>query len=54
MNDQGSWAEHSDGPGVTTLLTSETPILKPVIKRDANLGKLLRIGRHRTRTAKKR
>lgn len=51
---------HSDsvlaghGPGVTTLLTAEKPILKPVIKRDANLGKLLGIGRHRGKTAKKR
>jgi hypothetical protein len=46
---------HSDsvlaghGPGVTTLLTAEKPVLKPVIRRDANLGKLLGIGRHRAK-----
>jgi len=50
---------HSDsvlaghGPGVTTLLTADRPVLKPVIQRNANLGKLLGIGRHR-KTGRKR
>jgi hypothetical protein len=42
---------HSDckyaghGPGVTTMLTCATPVLKPSISRDANIGKILKIGR---------
>lgn len=35
------------GPGVSTLLTSSTPIIEPVISPDANLGKILKIGRFR-------
>jgi uncharacterized protein DUF4438 len=44
---------HSDsvlaghGPGVTTLLTADTPVLKPVLDPNANLGKLLGLGRFR-------
>lgn len=46
---------HSDsfvsghGPGVTTLLSSKTGKIKPVISPDANLARLLRIGRFRPR-----
>lgn len=46
---------HSDsfvsghGPGVTTLLSSKTGKIKPVIDPDANLAKILRIGRFRKR-----
>lgn len=47
---------HSDsvlaghGPGVTTLLTSEGPTLEPVIRKNANIGRLLKLGRYRTAT----
>lgn len=46
---------HSDsfvsghGPGVTTLLSSKTGKIKPVMQPNANLAKLLHIGRFRTR-----
>ncbi len=46
---------HSDsfvsghGPGVTTLLSSKTGKIKPVLNSNANLAKLLHIGRFRTR-----
>ncbi len=41
---------HSDcllaghGPGVTTLMTCETPQIKPVIDQKANIADILRIG----------
>ena len=41
---------HSDcrfaghGPGVTTLISSSTPLIEPVIKKTANIGDILRIG----------
>ena len=35
------------GPGVTTLLTSKNGKIKPVISKDANLGKLLKLGKYR-------
>jgi len=44
---------HSDsyisghGPGVTTLMTSAKGKIKPVIRKNANLGKVLKIGRFR-------
>lgn len=46
---------HSDsfvsghGPGVTTLLSSKTGKIKPVIQPHANLARLLHVGRFRTR-----
>lgn len=42
---------HSDsflsghGPGVTTLLSSRTGAIRPKISKDANLGKILKLGR---------
>lgn len=45
---------HSDsvlaghGPGVTTLLTSADDTLRPVIKKTANLGRMLKLGRYAT------
>ncbi len=44
---------HSDcryaghGPGVTTLMSSAKPIIEPVISEDANIGKILGIGKWR-------
>ncbi|MBN2490410.1 MAG: DUF4438 domain-containing protein [Planctomycetes bacterium] len=44
---------HSDsvlaghGPGVTTLLTADRPVIRPVVRRNANLGRLLGLGRFR-------
>jgi Domain of unknown function (DUF4438) len=35
------------GPGVTTLLTSPDGLIHPVVKKDANIGELLSIGRWR-------
>jgi hypothetical protein len=35
------------GPGVTTLLTSQSGKIKPVVRPDANIGKILKIGRWR-------
>lgn len=35
------------GPGVSTLLTARKPVIEPVISSDANLGKILKIGRFR-------
>ena len=35
------------GPGVTTLLSSMTPIIEPVIDENANIGKVLGIGKFR-------
>ncbi len=35
------------GPGVTSLLTSETGAIKPVVDKKANIGSYLRIGRWR-------
>lgn len=46
---------HSDsfvsghGPGVTTLLSAKTGKIKPVLNANANVAKLLHIGRFRTR-----
>ena len=37
------------GPGISTLLTSAEPRLKPVLNSGANLGRLLRIGRYRSK-----
>ena len=46
------WAGH--GPGVTTLLSSATPILEPVVRRGANIADYLGIGRRRrTRRARR-
>lgn len=45
---------HSDcryaghGPGVTTIMTSAAPILKPAISPDANIARVLKIGRFET------
>lgn len=39
--------EAGHGPGVTTLLTSPSGQLQPVIDEDANIGKMLKIGRYR-------
>jgi len=45
---------HSDsflsghGPGVTTLLTSKTGKIKPIIDTNANIGKILRVGKFRS------
>jgi len=44
---------HSDciisghGPGVATLLSCRTPLLKPMWSADANIGQILKIGRFR-------
>ncbi len=35
------------GPGVTTLLSSRRPIIEPVINADANIARILKIGRFR-------
>jgi hypothetical protein len=35
------------GPGVSTLMTASKPIIAPVINKNANLGKMLKIGRFR-------
>jgi hypothetical protein len=35
------------GPGVSTLMTAKKPIIEPVINKDANLGKIMGIGRFR-------
>ncbi len=35
------------GPGVSTLMTAATPVIKPVINPDANIARILRIGRFR-------
>ena len=35
------------GPGISTLLTSAEPRIRPVIHREANLAQLLKIGRYR-------
>lgn len=37
------------GPGISTLLTSAEPRLKPVLNPHANLGRILKIGRYRSR-----
>ena len=37
------------GPGISTLLTSAEPRIKPVITASANLGKILKIGRYRSK-----
>lgn len=35
------------GPGVTTLLTSKAGLIEPVIDKNANIGKILKLGRWR-------
>lgn len=35
------------GPGVTILLSSAKPLIKPFIDKNANIGKILKIGRYR-------
>ncbi len=35
------------GPGVSTLLTAAKPIIEPIIDPDANIAKILKIGRYR-------
>lgn len=35
------------GPGVTSLLTSKDGLIQPVVKKDANIGSVLKIGRWR-------
>ncbi len=35
------------GPGVSTLLSASIPIIEPVISANANIAKILRIGRYR-------
>lgn len=40
------------GPGISTLLTSPEPRIKPVLHSQANLGRILRIGRYRKRLSK--
>ncbi len=37
------------GPGISTLLTSAEPRIKPALNPHANLGKILKIGRYRSR-----
>jgi len=37
------------GPGISTLLTSAGPRIKPVLNPQANLGRLLKIGRYRSK-----
>ena len=37
------------GPGISTLLTSAEPRIKPVLNPHANLGRILRIGRYRSK-----
>lgn len=39
------------GPGISTLLTSAEPRIKPVLNSSANVGKILKIGRYRKRKA---
>ena len=38
------------GPGISTVLTSAEPRLKPVLNPGANLGRLLKIGRYRKKS----
>lgn len=35
------------GPGVSTLLSARKPIIEPIIDPDANIAKILKIGRFR-------
>ncbi len=35
------------GPGISTLLSASTPIIEPVINPNANIAKIMKIGRHR-------
>ena len=35
------------GPGVSTLLTANRPIIEPVIDSNANIAKIMKIGRYR-------
>ena len=44
------------GPGVVNLISSRTPIVKPVINKDANIGQMLKIGiwRPKKKTSKKK
>ena len=35
------------GPGVSTLITSKKPLIEPVIDRNANIAKIMKIGRFR-------
>ncbi len=37
------------GPGISTLLTSPEPRIKPVLNAGANVGKILKIGRYRSK-----
>ncbi len=37
------------GPGISTLLTSAEPRIKPVVDSHANVGKILKIGRYRVK-----
>lgn len=37
------------GPGISTLLTSAEPRIKPVLNAGANLGKILKIGKYRAK-----
>lgn len=37
------------GPGISTLLTCAEPRLKPVPDKDANLAKIMKLGKYRTR-----
>lgn len=37
------------GPGVSTVMTASKPVIVPVIKKNANLGKMLKIGRFRSK-----
>jgi len=46
------WAGH--GPGVTTFLSSATPIIEPVVRRGANIADYLGIGRRRRRAKRAR
>ena len=39
------------GPGISTLLTSAGPRIKPMIDSRANLGRVLKIGRYRSKKA---
>ncbi len=41
------------GPGVTSLLTSREGAIEPVITKDANVGRYLRVGRWRQRRSRK-
>lgn len=35
------------GPGVTMIMTSKKPIIKPILDKNANIGRILKIGRYR-------